>query len=130
GASVKKGTLPMLRNVLMLFPALAFAVPFIASQPSSARPLATPGEEATFCWGDCPGVGQTGPDKPGGIGEDADIGISMALEFCMAVQVLVEDRACEIRTGDACFAACDEIAIEPYCAASVGDIGVCLDDTV
>ncbi|WAS94754.1 hypothetical protein [Nannocystis punicea] len=89
----------MLRKILMLCPALAFALPFIAATPSMARPLSIPVEASE--WG-----GQ-------------DFGDDVLLAVCTQTQILVQtgfddDRAyeCDTLAGPSCLATCDNVAGE------------------
>jgi hypothetical protein len=91
----------MLRKILMLCPAVAFALPFIAATPSMARPLAIPAQPAEWCWGD---QFQCGLDS-----ED------LLLAVCVQTQIFVQtgqNRAydCDTLTGPTCLASCDSAA--------------------
>ncbi|WP_434420414.1 hypothetical protein [Nannocystis pusilla] len=93
----------MLRKILMLCPALAFALPFIAATPSMARPLSIPAQPAEWCWGG---------DDCGDFGED------LLLAVCVQTQIFVQtgqdDRAfdCDTLSGPSCLASCDNAAGE------------------
>ncbi|PCC71764.1 hypothetical protein SAMN02745121_03116 [Nannocystis exedens] len=93
----------MLRKLLMLCPALAFALPFIAATPSMARPLSIPAQPAEWCWGG---------DDCGDFGED------LLLAVCTQTQIFVQtgehDRAydCDTLAGPSCLATCDNVAGE------------------
>ncbi|PCC71762.1 hypothetical protein SAMN02745121_03114 [Nannocystis exedens] len=95
----------MLRKILMLCPALAFALPLLAAGPSMARPLSIPAQPAEWCWGD---------DDCGDFGED------LLLAVCVQTQIFVQtgehDRAyeCDTLTGPTCLASC---------AGETGDAG-------
>lgn len=92
----------MLRKILMLCPALAFALPFVAATSSMARPLSIPAQPAELCWG----------------GGDCDFGEDLLLAVCTQIQIFVQtgqnDRAydCDTLTGPSCLASCDDVAGE------------------
>ena len=65
----------MLRKFLMLCPALAFALPFIAATPSMARPLSIPAESLGWCWGG---------------GNNCDVGEDLLLAVCTQTQIFVQ----------------------------------------
>lgn len=95
----------MFRKILMVAPLLAFALPFAVTSPSSARPLATPVDEAEFCWGDC-----------------EDGGDSIELQVCVEVQLKVDrEYECGIQQGPACLANCTAEAVTPLCLNELGD---------
>jgi len=87
----------MLRKILLLCPAIAFALPFIAATPSLAKPLAIPAHPAEWCWGDQ---------------NDCDLGEDLLLAVCVQTQIFVQtgqdDRAfdCDTLTGPTCLANC------------------------
>ncbi|MDC0717937.1 hypothetical protein [Nannocystis bainbridge] len=91
----------MLRKILLLCPALAFALPFIAATPSMARPLSIPAEPVGWCWGG---------------GNNCDIGEDLLLAVCTQTQIFVQtgqdNRAydCDSLSGPSCLAACDDHA--------------------
>ncbi|MCY1010244.1 hypothetical protein OV079_32690 [Nannocystis pusilla] len=93
----------MLRKILMLCPALAFALPFIAATSSMARPLSIPAQPAEWCWGG---------------GDCGDFGDDLLLAVCTQTQIFVQtgqdDRAydCDTLTGPSCLASCDDVAGE------------------
>ena len=101
----------MLRNVLTLIPALAFALPFMAAQPTMARPLATPATPAEWCWG--------GNDDCGD--DDLD---QAQLQVCTQTIIAIgqgdDDRAyeCDKQAGPACLASCTADAVAPICLAA------------
>lgn len=109
----------MKRNILSLSAALAFALPFVTAQPTSAAEPRWGGAEQ--------GYEQT---KPGGGGKDTDVSVELTLGFCTAVQILAVDRACGVLEADRCLSACDEAAVEPYCGATIGNRAACIDDAV
>ena len=87
----------MLRKILMLCPALAFALPLVAAGPSLARPLSLPAQPAEWCWG----------------GDDCgDFGDDLLLAVCTQIQIFVQtgqdDRAydCDTLAGPTCLASC------------------------
>jgi hypothetical protein len=88
----------MLRKILLLCPALAFALPFIAATPSMARPLSIPAEPVGWCWGD---------------NDCGDSGDELLLAVCTQTQIFVatgqDNRAydCDTLAGPSCLAACD-----------------------
>lgn len=105
----------MFRTILMTIPALAFALPFVASQPTMARPLATPTPQAE--WGDR----DDGGDQ------------QVQIEVCTETTIFVgeDDRAysCETLSGPQCLASCTARAVAPLCnteiAARSGDLASC-----
>ncbi|HEY8380081.1 MAG TPA: hypothetical protein VIK91_26505 [Nannocystis sp.] len=96
----------MLRKLLMSAPALAFAVPFVAAQPSMARPLATPVEASLW--------GNDDDDDDDDNGDD-----TFQLTVCFQTQVAIDldDRAyeCGIEKGPSCLARCTPEAVAPLC---------------
>lgn len=84
----------MLRKILLLCPAIAFALPFIAATPSLAKPLSIPAQPAE--WG----------DQWNQFDED------LLLAVCVQTQIFVQtgqsDRAydCDTLTGPTCLANC------------------------
>jgi len=93
----------MMRKILMAAPILAFALPFVVTSPSSARPLATPVPATEFCWGDC---------------DDE----SIELLICVEVQLAVDrDYQCELQQGPQCLANCTAEAMTPLCLNQLGD---------
>jgi hypothetical protein len=82
----------MLRKILLLCPALAFALPFIAANPTMARPLTAEATPAN--WG------------------DRDDGDDLQLAVCVQTQIFVQTgdnhRAyeCDTLTGPTCLASC------------------------
>lgn len=110
----------MLRNILMLCPALAFALPFVAANPTMARPLATPAQPAE--WG-------------GWDNDDHDDG-QLQLAVCTETQIFVgtgdnRSYSCEYVAGPQCLANCTAAAVTPYCegqlglGARAGDLAAC-----
>ncbi|MFZ6183655.1 hypothetical protein [Nannocystis pusilla] len=91
----------MLRKILLLCPALAFALPLLAASPSEARPLAIPAHPAEWCWGG---------------NNDCDFGEDLLLAVCVQTQIFVQtgqdDRAydCDTLSGPSCLASCDDVA--------------------
>ncbi|WP_434425077.1 hypothetical protein [Nannocystis pusilla] len=91
----------MLRKILLLCPALAFALPLLAASPSEARPLAIPAHPAEWCWGDQ---------------YDCNVGEDLLLAVCVQTQIFVQtgqsDRAydCDTLSGPSCLASCDSLA--------------------
>ncbi|WAS90807.1 hypothetical protein [Nannocystis punicea] len=92
----------MLRKILMLCPAVAFALPILAAAPSMARPLAIPAHPAEWCWG----------------GDQFECGLDqqdVLLAVCVQTQIFVQtgsNRAydCDTLTGPTCLASCDNTA--------------------
>lgn len=96
----------MLRKFIMLCPALAFALPFVAANPTMARPLASPAQPAE--WG------------------DRDDGDQVQLTVCTETQIFVgtgddhRSYSCDYVTGPQCLANCTAAAVAPYCNAQLG----------
>ena len=86
----------MLRKILLLCPAIAFALPFIAATPSLAKPLAIPAHPAEWCWGDQ------------NCGIDDDLLLAVCVQTQIFVQTGQDDRAydCDTLTGPTCLANC------------------------
>jgi len=103
----------MLRSIIALAPALAFALPLVAS----ANPLVSSEEER---WG---GGGYEQVQKPHG--GDSDLELMMAV--CTTVQVLAQDRACEVLAYDECISACDDAIVAPNTVGACR--AACADDT-
>ena len=100
----------MLRNILMLCPALAFALPLVAANPTMARPLANPAQPTEWCWGDqdC--------------GDNND---DIFLQVCTQTEIFVQtgdNRSfqCELQSGPQCLANCTAEAVAPYCTHALG----------
>lgn len=108
----------MSRKLLMLAPALAFALPIVASQPTMARPLATQAPEAR--WGDDHDDNDDDDDDDGGGGDEF-----IALQVCFQAQLVLaeDDRAysCDMIEGPACLARCTPEAVAPLCSAQLGN---------
>lgn len=109
----------MFRNLIMLLPALAFALPFVASQPSMARPLATPTPHAE--WGDR----DDGGDE------------QLQLEVCMNTQIFVGEGdsrsySCGIVSGPQCLSRCTAEAVAPLCLSELsvrsGEMASCQEE--
>ena len=90
----------MFRKILMLCPALAFALPIIAASPSMAKPLAIPAQPAEWCWGD-QGINC-------GIDNDQDLLLAVCVQTQIFVQTGQDNRAydCDTLTGPTCLANC------------------------
>lgn len=76
----------MIRHILVLFPALALALPLV-TQTAAAAPLEQAADPAQ--WG-----GQQVYDQTFEPGDKTDESLDLMLEMCTAVQVLAMDRAC------------------------------------
>ncbi|MDC0722445.1 hypothetical protein [Nannocystis bainbridge] len=117
----------MSRNILMLAPALAFALPFVTSQPTMARPLATPAPETL--WG-----GHDDDDDDDDHGGDDVIGLLV----CFEAQIVLgeENRAlsCDLVEGPQCLSNCTAEAVAPLCASEIatrargGDFASCQEE--
>ncbi|MBZ5708335.1 hypothetical protein [Nannocystis pusilla] len=85
----------MFRKILMLCPALAFALPIIASSPSMARPLTI--EPNPVGWGD-----------QWNQGIDDDLLLAVCVQTQIFVQTGESNRAydCDTLTGPTCLANC------------------------
>jgi hypothetical protein len=118
----------MLRNILMSAPALAFVLPFVAAQPSMARPLASPVEASL--WG----------DKFDDDDDDDDDGGDQTLELtvCFETQIEIDtgdDRAyeCGIQKGPSCVSRCTAEAVAPLCdtgLALAARSNSCVEDAI
>ena len=115
----------MLRNILMFAPALAFALPFVAAQPTMARPLATPAQPMQWS------------DNDDDDDDDDDGGDDLIdLHICFQAQIAVDtgdDREyqCGIETGPSCFSNCTAEAVAPSCETEFGlaaRSGACIQD--
>lgn len=106
----------MLRNMMMLTTAIAFVVPMALSQPSAARPLATPAQPAEWCWGDC-------DSDHDGDGDGGSVDIEIDLKIC--IEAKFDHRAnvesCEVLQGRACLARCTPEAVAASCALDLAD---------
>ncbi|PCC70713.1 hypothetical protein SAMN02745121_05402 [Nannocystis exedens] len=123
----------MSRNILMLAPALAFALPFVTSQPTMARPLATQAPETL--WDDRDG------DRDDDDSDDDDDGGGdefIALQVCFEAQLVLaqEDRSysCDLVEGPQCLSNCTAEAVAPLCQSEIasrargGDFATCVDE--
>ncbi|PCC68657.1 hypothetical protein SAMN02745121_05333 [Nannocystis exedens] len=92
----------MLRKILMLCPALAFALPLVSASPSMARPLAVPAHPAEWCWGDQYECGL----------EEQELLLAVCTQTQIFVQTGQDDRAydCDTLSGPSCLAGCDAVA--------------------
>jgi hypothetical protein len=121
--------LTMSRNILMLAPALAFALPFVTSQPTMARPLASQAPETQ--WDARDGDDDDDDDDHG----DDDF---IALQVCFQAQlVLAEDHrsySCDLVEGPQCLSNCTAEAVAPLCQSEIasrargGDFASCQEE--
>ncbi|MDC0670835.1 hypothetical protein [Nannocystis radixulma] len=114
--------------MMLLIPALAFALPFALPQPSQARPLTAETPQVAWCWGDsCEDDHQE---------DEENINIEIDLMLCVWVDIGMETRSCEMRSGPACIDSCSFAAVAPGCLAELGgrarprDMAVCQAERV
>ncbi|WP_272085752.1 hypothetical protein [Nannocystis bainbridge] len=98
-----------------------FALPFVLSQVTAARPATAELPEAEFC-----GADDCSDDEPPGLD----------LARCAGLQFGFEARACEVRKGPACLVSCTFDAVGQGCLNEVGDratprdLAACQTETV
>ncbi|MBZ5707782.1 hypothetical protein [Nannocystis pusilla] len=110
----------MSRKLLMLAPALAFALPIVASLPTMARPLATQAVETR--WGDNNNnFHDHDDDDDDDDHNNNDDFIEIAVCF-QAQLVLADDNraySCDIVDGPTCLSRCTPEAVAPLCATEL-----------
>ncbi|WAS93693.1 hypothetical protein [Nannocystis punicea] len=122
----------MSRNILMLAPALAFALPFVTSQPTMARPLASQAPETQW-------DARDGDDDDDDDDDHDDDDKFIALKVCFKAQlVLAEDQfrsySCDMVEGPQCLSNCTAEAVAPLCQTEIanrargGDFASCQEE--
>ncbi|MFY0537491.1 hypothetical protein [Nannocystis pusilla] len=121
----------MSRNILMLAPALAFALPFVTSQPTMARPLALQAQETL--WDDRDGD-HDDDDDDDDHGDDDLIAIMVCFEAQLVLNQDNRSYSCDLVEGPQCLASCSAEAVAPLCQTEIanraraGDFDTCVEE--
>lgn len=108
----------MSRKLLLLAPALAFALPIVTSLPTMARPLATQAVETRWDDND-----HDNDDDDDDDDHDNDNDEFIAIAVCFQAQLVLDDPdraySCDIVDGPTCLSRCTAEAVAPLCATEL-----------